>query len=116
MTNKLPNAYAALVLAATAASFSAIFIKGSNAPGMVAGLYRMAGASLVMAWPFYRQLRQSGIPPLSTIKFAALCGFLLGVDTVVWSSSVSLGNATTPTLITHTSPLWVGIGLSLIHI
>ena len=113
LINKLPNAYAALVLAATAASFSAIFIKGSNAPGMVAGFYRMAGASLVMAWPFYRQLRQSGIPPLSTTKLAVLCGFLLGVDTVVWSSSVSLGNATTPTLITHTSPLWVGIGTTI---
>ena len=110
MINRLPTAYLTLALAVTSVGFSAIFIKGSGAPGMVAALYRMAIATVIMAWPFYRQVRISGIPSFSNMKPALLCGLLLGVETLLWSSSVSLGGAITPTIIVNTSPLWVGIG------
>ncbi len=111
MTNphkSLLRAYLALGVGVLSLSFSAIFVRWADAPGAVTSFYRMAIGVVVMAWPFRRQTR--GRLSWRGVCFALLGGLLFAGDLVFWSTGVVLSGAATPTLLTNTAPLWVGLG------
>ena len=103
-------AYLALGIGILSIGFSAIFVRWADAPGTVISFYRMAIATLVLAWPFYRRAsKHHGITPQGA-RLAVLGGLLFAGDLTLWSTGVMLSGATNPTLLSNTAPVWVGLG------
>jgi drug/metabolite transporter (DMT)-like permease len=107
-------AYLALGIGSLSISFSAIFVRWANAPGAVAGFYRVAIAAVLMTWPFYRRVKARGTLPRRGICFALLGGLFFAADLGFWATGVVLSGATNPTLLANTAPLWVGLGALVI--
>ena len=104
------RAYWALAIGILCISFSAIFVRWANAPGAVNGFYRMAIAMIVLAWPFLRHVRRTGLPLRREILIAMAAGIFFGCDLIFWNTGIVLSGAATPTLMANTAPLWVGLG------
>jgi drug/metabolite transporter (DMT)-like permease len=103
-------AYLALGVSILSLSFSAIFVRWANAPGIVTGFYRMAIATALLAWPFYRRVKAQGSLSRQGVRFAVLGGLFFMADLALWATGVVLSGATNPTLLANTAPLWVGLG------
>lgn len=104
------RAHIALAIGILSISFSAIFVRWANAPGAVNGFYRMAIATIVLAWPFFRHIRRTGAPPRREIFIAMAAGLFFGSDLIFWNTGILISGAATPTLMANTAPLWVGLG------
>ncbi|MBM4465007.1 MAG: DMT family transporter [Chloroflexi bacterium] len=107
--SRLP-AYLALGVGILSLSFSAIFVRWANAPGIVTSFYRMAIATVLLAWPFYRRAKAKGSLSRRGLRFAVVGGLFFAADLALWASGVVLSGATNPTLLANTAPLWVGLG------
>jgi len=103
-------AYLALGVGILSLGFSAIFVRWANAPGIVTSFYRMAIATILLAWPFYRRVKATGNLSRRGLRFAVLGGLFFLADVALWSTGVVLSGATNPTLLANTAPLWVGLG------
>jgi drug/metabolite transporter (DMT)-like permease len=104
------SAYLALGVGILSLSFSAIFVRWANAPGIVTSFYRMAIATALLAWPFYRRVKAQGNLSWQGLRFAVLGGQFFMADLALWATGVILSGATNPTLLANTAPLWVGLG------
>ena len=104
------SAYLALGVGILSLGFSAIFVRWANAPGIVTSFYRMAIATALLAWPFYRRVKATGSLSRRGLRFAVLGGLFFMADLALWSTGVVLSGATNPTLLANTAPLWVGLG------
>lgn len=104
------SSYLALGISILSLSFSAIFVRWANAPGLVTSFYRMAIAVVLLAWPFYRRVRTKRSLPRREIQVAVLGGLFFAGDLALWATGVVLSGATNPTLLANTAPLWVGLG------
>ncbi len=95
--NRSPLAYLALVGGIIALSFSALFVRWAQAPGLVTSCYRMLIAS-VFLFPFF--LRQSKPAKKSLLRWwylPLIGGLFTALDHGFWSTSINLtqvGNAT----------------------
>lgn len=107
------RAYAALALGILAISFSAIFVRWADAPGPVAGFYRMAIAMLILSVPFAQRLQARGGIPRREVWIAVLAGLFFGGDLVFWNTGIMLSGAANPTLLANTAPIWVALGAML---
>ena len=103
-------AYLALGVGILSLGFSAIFVRWANAPGIVAGFYRVAIAAALLAWPFYRRVKAQGSLSRRGLRFAVLGGLFFTADLGLWATGVVMSGATNPTLLANTAPLWVGLG------
>ena len=103
-------AYLALGVGILSLGVSAIFVRWANAPGIVASFYRMAIATALLAWPFYRRVKATGSLSRRGLRFAVLGGLFFAADLALWSTGVVMSGATNPTLLANTAPLWVGLG------
>ncbi len=110
------RAYLALVFGMLSLGFSAIFVRGANAPGTVTAFYRMAIGAGLMALPFVRQYRQNAAsrPNRASVRLAVLGGFFFALDLIFWTTGIDMSGATIPTLMSNTAPLWVGLGAWLL--
>lgn len=104
------SAYLALGVGILSLGFSAIFVRWANAPGIVTSFYRMAIATALLAWPFYRRVKATGSLSRRGLRFAVLGGLFFMADLALWSTGVVMSGATNPTLLANTAPLWVGLG------
>lgn len=102
--------YLALAAGLVCIGMSAIFVRWANAPGPVAGFYRMGIAAALVAVPFGRAARASARMDSRHILFAALAGLFIAGDLALWNSALLLTNVANATLFGNTSPLWVGLG------
>jgi len=102
--------YLALGVGVVSLGFSAIFVRWAHAPGAVTSFYRVAIATALLAWPFYRQVRARGGLSRRGVQFAVLGGLFFAGDLALWTTGVVLSGATNPTLLANTAPLWVGLG------
>lgn len=104
-------AYLALFGGMLSIGFSAIFVRWAEAPGTVTSFYRMAIATLVMTFPFIKEIKSenSSLPRLE-IRLAVLGGIFFAADLSFWATGIVLSGATNPTLMANTAPLWVGLG------
>ena len=107
-------AYLALGVGIMSLSFSAIFVRWANAPGIVTSFYRMAIAAVLLAWPFYRQVKAQGSLSRRGLRFAVLGGLFFAADLALWATGVIMSGAANPTLLANTAPLWVGLGALII--
>lgn len=108
------RAYWALGIGILFISFSAIFVRWANAPAAVTGFYRMAIATIVLAWPFILHVRRRGTLPWREILIAMVAGVFFGSDLIFWNTGIIMSGAATPTLLANTAPIWVGLGAMFI--
>jgi len=104
------KAYVALAVGTLIIGLSAIFTRLADAPGSVISLYRMSIVTLLLAIPFAGSRRNKPQLPRRAVWIAALAGLFLAIDLAAWSSGVTYGGATIPTLLGNAAPLWVGLG------
>ncbi|WP_374685671.1 DMT family transporter [Promineifilum sp.] len=107
------RAYAALALGLLGMGFSGIFVSLADAPGAVAGFYRMAIASAVLAPLFVRGWLTQAHPGRREIAIALLGGLFFAGDLFFWNTGILISGATNPTLMGNTAPIWVGLGAIL---
>jgi drug/metabolite transporter (DMT)-like permease len=110
---KTTLAYLALATGVVCLSFSSLFIRWSQAPGVVTSFFRMGIATTVMAPFFLRQARQ--------VKFSkgiwiapVLGGLFAACDQAIWSTSIGYTRVANATLLNNTAPVWVALAAWLI--
>jgi drug/metabolite transporter (DMT)-like permease len=110
ITYTRPVVVAGLAFSVTLLGLSAIFVRLSGAPGVIAGFYRLFIASLLVAGPFLHK-RRSAAQPLNRhgAWIAVLAGLLFALDLALWSAGIVMSGATNPTLMANTAAVWVGL-------
>jgi drug/metabolite transporter (DMT)-like permease len=117
MNSKQSNpmmAYFTLLFGILTISSSPILMRLANAPGPVTTFYRMAIATVIVAFPFYRHVKKVGGLNQTSLIIALFAGVFFALDLATWSTGVMLAGATIPTLLANTAPVWVGLGAMLI--
>ncbi len=104
------RAYVVLLLGVLGLGFSGIFVSLAGAPGAVAGFYRTGIACLVLALPFFLNLRGRSALPRREVSIALLAGAFFAADLFFWNTGILISGATNPTLMGNTAPIWVGLG------
>jgi drug/metabolite transporter (DMT)-like permease len=91
-------------------SFSAFFLRWSDAPGPVTALYRMIFASLILT-PFAlpRLLRGKVAIERKWLRFPLVGGVFSSLDFTFWSLAVGMTTVANATLLGNASPLWVAL-------
>ncbi len=102
--------YLALGSGIVCLSFSAFFVRWSQAAGPIAALYRMIFASLLLA-PFAlpRLITRRAAIRRSWLLFPLVGGLFSALDFTFWSIAVTLTTAANATLLGNASPLWVAL-------
>ncbi len=105
------RAYGLLGLALLILGFAPLLVRYARAAsGPVIAAYRMTGAWLVITpWVLHRLRQGERLRWGRPVGWALLGGACFGLDLALWSTGVTVGNATTPTLMVNTSPVWVGL-------
>jgi drug/metabolite transporter (DMT)-like permease len=107
--------YVTLGLGILAIGGSPVLLRMAEAPGPVAGFYRMGIAALALAIPFFVRVKRLGKLPLKGVLVTVLAGVFFGLDMTSWTTGVMMSGATMPTLFANTTPIWVGLGAMLIY-
>jgi len=102
----------ALVIGVLAISIFPILVKLELTPGTISAFYRMAfSATLII--PYAIITRSFKLPETKYLLLAILCGFIFGLDIIVWNVAIIESTATQATLLSNLSPVWVGLGAFL---
>lgn len=103
-----------LPVAVIFASFSAIFIRWSNAPALIIAFYRMLLAFLlVLPYSIYHQTSHGAAPPEQNklsrrdLLLSLLSGLFLGIHFATWISSLQFTSVASSVLLVNTHPIMV---------
>lgn len=109
-TSKSALPYLGLFSGVVCLSFSAIFVRWANAPGIVTAFGRMLTAVIVLA-PFfwYRVNRMESKPAWRDVALALLGGLLIALDHGTWNTALQYTRIANGTLFNNLSPLWVAL-------
>lgn len=108
-THRSPLAYLALTGGIIALSFSALFVRWAQAPGLVTAFYRMLIASIFL-FPFF--LRQSKPAKKSLLRWwylPLIGGIFTAFDHGFWSTAINFTQVGNATLFNNLAPLWVAL-------
>ena len=105
---RLTLPYLALAAGVVCLSFSSLFIRWSQAPGVVTSFFRMGIATTVMAPFFLRQARQVNLNKGLWIA-PVLGGMFAAFDQGIWSTSINYTRVANATLLNNTAPVWVAL-------
>jgi len=101
--------YLALAVGILALSFSSLFVRWADAPGVVTSWYRMTLATLFLFPVFIRQIRKNGFSSARLLVFPLLGGLFTTLDHGFWSTSIERTFVANATLLNNISPLWVAL-------
>lgn len=106
-TSILP--YLGLVGGVVCLSFSALFIRWSEAPAVVTAFYRMLVACIALTFFMVARggFRQIKFTPVLLFPLAA--GLFTALDHATLSSAVMMTKVANATLLNHIAPLWVAL-------
>jgi drug/metabolite transporter (DMT)-like permease len=107
------SAYLALALGVFCIGTSAIFVKIASVPGTVSAFYRVLFAGLALL-PLRLSQKKLSSPSWKDLRLIGLGGIAFVGDLVLWNTSILLTSAAAATLLANNSPLWVGLGATLI--
>jgi drug/metabolite transporter (DMT)-like permease len=114
MDSRVPkSAYLALALGVFCIGTSAIFVKIAEVPGTVSAFYRVFFAGLALL-PLRLSRKKQVFPSWKEVRLIGLGGLVFAGDLVLWNTSILLTSAAAATLLANNSPLWVGLGATLI--
>jgi len=103
------RAYLALGISVLALSMSALFVRWSDAPGIVTSFYRMAFGSLLLLPLFLKAQRLPQPLPWKWLPICILGGFFTAGDHAAWSSSLAFTKVANAAFLNNTAPLWVAL-------
>lgn len=103
-----------LIIGVIAVSFSAIFIKWSNAPASVLGMYRLAMTSVLMIPLLRGHFREFRQLSRRQICLLALAGVFLGLHFLFWIGSLKYTTVASSTILITLQPIFVMIGSAFI--
>jgi drug/metabolite transporter (DMT)-like permease len=110
---RLPKAalpYLALLAGVLSLSFSTIFVRWANAPGIVMAFGRMSVATLAVAPFFWRHMQKSGRRfSRSDLLLVLAGGTLIAFDHGSLNTSLQFTRVANGTLFNNISPLWVAL-------
>lgn len=109
---RLP-AVLALAGGIAALSFSALFVRWAQAPGVVTALYRMAVAAVVLLPAFLARVRKNGLPRAGLLWLPLLGGVFTTLDHATWATAIGMTNVANATLLNNIAPLWVALFAAL---
>jgi drug/metabolite transporter (DMT)-like permease len=102
--------YLGLLTGVVCLSFSAIFVRWANAPGIIMALGRMLTALVVLApFFFYRLRRLQHKLSWSDLGLALLGGLMIALDHSTWNTALQYTSIANGTLFNNLSPLWVAL-------
>ena len=105
--------YVALGMGVICLSLSSLFIRWSEAPGVVTSFFRMGIATTLMA-PFFLKTTYK-IKLSKALLFAPILGGLFAaLDQAIWSTSIGFTRVANATLLNNTAPVWVALVAALI--
>lgn len=107
------TAYLALALGVFCIGTSAIFVKLAAVPGTVSAFYRVFFAGLALL-PLRLARKRQRFPAWPELRLVGLGSLVFAGDLVLWNTSILLTSAAAATLLANNSPLWVGLGATLI--
>lgn len=137
--NKTILAYSALAAGILCLSFSGLFVRWANAPGVVTSFFRMTIAAMVMSPFLFRQAKPvtgqgqtfpwsattgrsprelwprggrawvRGVEGWVWLLPAALGGLFTALDHGAWTTSMGLTSVANATLLNNTAPIWVAL-------
>jgi drug/metabolite transporter (DMT)-like permease len=112
-TNGSKAAFLALALGVFCIGTSAIFVKIASVPGTVSAFYRVFFAGLALL-PLRLSRKKLALPSWKDLQLIGFGGIAFVGDLVMWNTSILLTSATAATLLANNSPLWVGLGATLV--
>ncbi len=92
-----------------ALSFSSLFVRWADAPGVMTSCYRMLLATLFLFPIFFRNVRKQGFPSARLLIFPFLGGLFTTLDHGFWSTAIERTFVANATLLNNISPLWVAL-------
>ncbi|BCY16184.1 membrane protein [Leptolinea sp. HRD-7] len=108
-SNQKAAPYLALGLGILCLSLSAIFVRTSNAPGIVASFYRMLTATLILL-PMIAIRSKGNIRVEKRWLLGPLAaGFITALDHGAWSTAISYTSIANANLINFIAPVWVAL-------
>jgi drug/metabolite transporter (DMT)-like permease len=107
------KAYLALTLGVFCIGTSAILVKLASVPGTVSAFYRVLFAGLALS-PLRLSQKKTTWPSLQDLRLIGFGGLVFVGDLVIWNTAILLTSAAAATLLANNSPLWVGLGATLI--
>jgi drug/metabolite transporter (DMT)-like permease len=102
--------YLALGVGILSLGLSPVLVRLAKAPGAVSMFYRVGIAVVLLALPFFQDVKNKAPLPRRGMWLALLGGLFFSGDLVFWSTGVMLSGATNPTLMASTAPIWVCLG------
>jgi drug/metabolite transporter (DMT)-like permease len=102
------SAYAALAIGVFAISWSAIFVRWTDMPGIASAFYRVLFASMALA-PFLLRRRNNLRMTRPSILLAILGGAFFAGDLAFFNSSVLQTSASSATFLANNAPLVVAL-------
>jgi drug/metabolite transporter (DMT)-like permease len=106
-------AYLALALGIVCIGTSAIFVKIASVPGTVSAFYRVFFAGFALL-PLRLSQKKLTFPAWKELRLVGLGGLAFAGDLVLWNTSILLTSAAAATLLANNSPVWVGLGATLL--
>ncbi len=107
------KAYLALTLGVFCIGTSAILVKLASVPGTVSAFYRVLFAGLALS-PLRLSQKKTAWPSRQDLRLIGFGGLAFVGDLVLWNTALLLTSAAAATLLGNNSPLWVGLGATLI--
>jgi drug/metabolite transporter (DMT)-like permease len=105
--------YLALALGVLCIGTSAIFVKIAGVPGTVSAFYRVLFAGMALL-PLRLSRNKLGFPAWKDLRLIGLGSLAFAGDLVLWNTSILLTSAAAATLLANNSPVWVGLGATLL--
>jgi drug/metabolite transporter (DMT)-like permease len=107
------KAYLALTLGVFCIGTSAILVKLASVPGTISAFYRVLFAGLALS-PLRLSQKKTSWPSRQDLRLIGFGGLVFVADLVIWNTAILLTSAAAATLLANNSPLWVGLGATLI--
>ena len=106
--------YLALVTGVICLSLSSIFIRWSQAPGVVTSFFRMGIATTVLAPFFLGKTPQVKLTKGLLWLAPVLAGLFAALDQAIWSTSIGFTRVANATLLNNTAPIWVALAAAFL--
>ncbi|NPV56922.1 MAG: DMT family transporter [Anaerolineae bacterium] len=105
--DRLAGSYFALIWGILALTFSSLFVRWADAPGIVTSFYRMLIASIVFGPMVGVIIVKEKIRLSKEIMFPILAGISSGLDHGFWSTAIDQTQVANATLLNNIAPVWV---------
>ncbi|MBG9735563.1 DMT family transporter [Paenibacillus alvei] len=109
-SRKTSHVYALLIVGMIAISFSAIFVKWSNAPASIIGMYRLLITNIVLLpWVWAYRSEWRSVQRNDWVRLF-LSGFFLGLHFLLWMESLRYTTVASSTVLLALEPILVMAG------